>query len=397
MSRTYVEQSQISATTQGDVNDYLTPSGGGTNLLADLNLIRTQIRKIIDTTGHWTDDPQLTIQDINMMLSPGGTLATSDVAVNGNLSLTQAGTTLNLSTPPDTTTFAALFGATSIVGAINSAASNGYAYYRKGYVSGAAVDGSGILDISSVGSLRSGWDVSKDISVYLNGALLGDGDFTVVDSHTLQFTSPSPIAATDVIGITLPNSDGTPVGTPYTPPPAVVMGGDTSGDSNASLVVGIRGRELSSNAPADGAFYKWNSESSQWVPVVGADDVIVIFGAASLNDGSGSQALIPGVGGFGGTSSFALSIPMTFNGTVVSMAARHASVVGDSVTYDVVKNGTTPLSMTTVVVGNNDGGDTTLLAGNSFSAGDNIGVRCSYTSIGQLEPYVTVTVVLRRT
>lgn len=64
--------------------------------------------------------------------------------------------------------------------------------YTKGFFYGSSQDGSGNIDVSSIGPLVNGYDEESDVDVYLNGQLLTAGtgnDYTVPTSTTIHFNN----------------------------------------------------------------------------------------------------------------------------------------------------------------------------------------------------------------
>lgn len=395
-NRTYVEQGQIAATYDTDVDDRLpiVDPGRESSLLADLNLIRTQIRKVIKMDGHWLDEPQLTLDDLNIALSSGNTLNAGSIAAEG-LSITQAGTTLNLSNPQDTAAYANLFGSSTIVGSLNELLAESYAFYRKGYLMGDAVDASGMLNFSAIGSLRSGWDSDRDISVYLNGVLLFTNDYTVIDAQTIQFVGIT-LRNDDIIGIVLPNSDGSPTGMTYVPPPSVNLTGDVIGDSIASTVAKIRNRNVSAQAPNQGDIYAWDSGTSAWIPKQ-LPVSFSIFGAENLTTGMTPQYLIPGTGGVGNASSLPIAFPCPFTGSITGIKAYHALPNPDyEITYT-IKNGAGSVAL--CVVPANESASTlesVIIDSPVISVGDPISVTCSYAADLSLTVGVTLVISIQQ-
>ena len=179
----------------------------------------------------------------------------------------------NLATTADSANYSFVFGSGSLVESILSAKYDGYAYYRKGFLHGSNITASGTLDVTSIGTLRPGWNDERDVDLFYNGMLLNDGsavtgDYEFLDDHTVLFNSESvgPFEAGDIISVVIKNSNGAPYGMSYVPPPAVTMGGDVTGDSNSSTVVRIRNRVISSAGPSDGDVYIFNSSENQWNP-----------------------------------------------------------------------------------------------------------------------------------
>jgi hypothetical protein len=179
----------------------------------------------------------------------------------------------NLATTTDSANYSFVFGSGSLVESILNAKYDGYAYYRKGFLFGSNITASGTLDVTSIGTLRPGWDDERDVDLFYNGMLLNDGsaitgDYEFIDDHTVLFNSASvgPFESGDIISVVIKNSNGAPYGMAYVPPPAVTMGGDVTGDSNSSTVVRIRSRAISSVGPSDGDVYIFNSSQNQWNP-----------------------------------------------------------------------------------------------------------------------------------
>ena len=392
--RTYVEQSQISRTDDADITDRLN-TAYPTNLSEDLNLVRTQIRKIIDLDGRWLDDPKLTLNKLNDSLSPGNTLQAGNISAEG-LTVTQGGVALNLSTTPDAAAYKTLFGSNTIVGSLNELLAESYAFYRKGYLTGSAVDLTGKLNFSSIGSLRTGWNANRDISVYLNGTLLFTNDYEIIDSSTVKFNVDIEIQANDIIGFVIPNSGGAPAGVPYLPPPAVTMLGDIIGDSTSSTVAKIRNRSVSAQAPAQGDVYAWVAASNEWLPRQPAPSVS-IFGAGTLASGITAQHLAPGTGGVGATSSLPIGLPFTMPGTIVGIKAYHAVPTNHEVTY-IVKNGVTEAAMCIVAAGANDSAiENVIIESSTISIGDPIKIVCSYGADVPLTVGVTLVLTFQPT
>jgi len=392
--RTYVEQSQISRTYEADITDRLSTAQPA-NLSEDLNLVRTQIRKIIDLDGRWLDDPKLTLNEINVSLSPGNTLNAGNISAEG-LTVTQGGVVLSLSTAPDAAAYAALFGSNTIVGSLNELLAESYAFYRKGYLIGNAVDWTGKLNFSSIGSLRAGWNANRDISVYLNGTLLFTNDYEIIDSSTVKFNDDIEIQTNDIIGIVIPNSDGAPSGVSYQPPPAVTMLGDVIGDSTSSTVAQIRNRSISAQAPVQGDVYTWVAASATWVPKQPAPS-ISIFGAGTLASGITAQHLAPGIGGVGVTSSLPIGLPFTIPGTIIGIKAYHAAPTNHEVTYT-VKNGATEAAMCIVAAGANDSvTENVIIESSAISIGDPISVVCSYSTDTSLTVGATLVLTFQPT
>lgn len=78
------------------------------------------------------------------------------------------------------------------------------AEYAKGYFYGSAQDGSGNINVASIGTLITGYDAESDVDVYLNGQLLTAGatnDYTVPTNTTIHFNTT--LNPDDVITIRL--------------------------------------------------------------------------------------------------------------------------------------------------------------------------------------------------
>jgi hypothetical protein len=194
----------------------------------------------------------------------------------------------NLATINDPSNYNYVFGTGSLVESILSAKYDGYSYYRKGFLFGSNVSISGTLDVSSIGTLRPGWNDERDTDIYYNGIMLNDGsaitgDYEFIDNHTvlLNTTSVGPIVGGDIITVVIKNADGAPYGMSYVPPPAVTMGGDVSGDSNSATVTRIRNRVVSPAGPTNGDIYIFNAYQNQWVP--SGSIVTALFAGSGLN------------------------------------------------------------------------------------------------------------------
>ena len=194
----------------------------------------------------------------------------------------------NLATINDPSNYNYVFGTGSLVESILSAKYDGYSYYRKGFLFGSNVSISGTLDVTSIGTLRPGWNDERDADIYYNGILLNDGsaitgDYEFIDSHTVLFntTSVGPVVGGDIITVVIKNADGAPYGMSYVPPPAVTMGGDVSGDSNSATVTRIRNRVVSPVGPTNGDIYIFNAYQNQWVP--SGSIVTALFAGSGLN------------------------------------------------------------------------------------------------------------------
>lgn len=238
--------------------------------------------------------------DQNMIINSLHSNADLSLSATDNLLLSANGGTYSLATPTDVTNYPAVFGNSSLVGAVLEAKSEGYAYYRKGYLLAGNIDINGNLDITSVGTMRPGWSDERDIDIYVNGVLQHRhhsenlaSDFYMVDDHTIHFNDYENFTSDEVVTIIVKNSNGAPFGTGYIPPPAVTMVGDVIGDSNSSTVARIRSRTVSSVAPNDGDVYAWNFAANQWVPTA-------ISAASGTPGGTNSQIQFNDNDSFGG-------------------------------------------------------------------------------------------------
>jgi hypothetical protein len=62
--------------------------------------------------------------------------------------------------------------------------------YSKGYLYGSSQDGSGNVNVSSIGTLVNGYDAESDVDVFLNGQLLtAEDDYTVPTNTTIHFNN----------------------------------------------------------------------------------------------------------------------------------------------------------------------------------------------------------------
>jgi hypothetical protein len=93
MSKTYVFQDQITGSFSDEINDNVNLVHGRKTLLDDLNILRTQIRKVLNSGGTWTDTPPLDLQEINArftgsltlnILTGSSALFHNDLNVDGN-------------------------------------------------------------------------------------------------------------------------------------------------------------------------------------------------------------------------------------------------------------------------------------------------------------------------
>jgi cytoskeletal protein CcmA (bactofilin family) len=107
-----------------------------------------------------------------------------EMLATGNINLSANGQAFSLAAAGDQAAFEAEFGVgTSLVSAIVSAASGGN--FKKGSFDATA--GQALLDFSSLGALRAGYDAEKDLDVYLNGVLLvASDDYALSNDHTVS-------------------------------------------------------------------------------------------------------------------------------------------------------------------------------------------------------------------
>ena len=107
-----------------------------------------------------------------------------EMLATGNINLSANSQAFSLAAAGDQAAFEAEFGVgTSLVSAIVSAASGGN--FKKGSFDATA--GQALLDFSSLGALRPGYDAEKDIDVYLNGVLLvASDDYALSNDHTVS-------------------------------------------------------------------------------------------------------------------------------------------------------------------------------------------------------------------
>lgn len=371
MSGIHVYQTQITGSLSDEISDDVNLAITGGTLLDDLNGLRTQIKKVLNPGGSWTETPLLDLHGINAMFTGSlhvNLLTASAGYIDGNLTavggfsgsltrladgtsylvagnsidivtgskgeitvsvdhnalikmlnsdtdlsfsavddmlLSANGGTYSLASPTDATNYPTVFGASTLVSAILEAKSEGYAYYRKGYLIGGNIDVGGNLDITSIGTMRPGWNDERDIDVYVNGVLQHhhhaenlESDFYMVDDHTIHFNDYENINSSDIVTVVVKNSNGAPFGTGYIPPPAVTMVGDVEGDSNSSTVTRIRSRTVSSVTPNDGDVYTWNFVANQWVPTA-------ISATSGTPGGRNMQIQFNDNGSFGGGAGLA--------------------------------------------------------------------------------------------
>jgi hypothetical protein len=93
MSKTYVFQDQITGSFLDEINDNVNLVSGRATLVDDLNILRTQIRKVLNGAGTWTDTPPLDLHEIHArftgsltlnILTGSHALFHNDLNVNGN-------------------------------------------------------------------------------------------------------------------------------------------------------------------------------------------------------------------------------------------------------------------------------------------------------------------------
>jgi len=107
-----------------------------------------------------------------------------ELQVGGDLGLMANGSKFNFANSGNQTSFEGQFGlGVSVIEAIVAAASGGN--FKKGAIDATA--GQALLDFSSVGALRAGYDAEKDVDVYLNGVLLAaSADYSLSNDHTVS-------------------------------------------------------------------------------------------------------------------------------------------------------------------------------------------------------------------
>ena len=116
-------------------------------------------------------------------LAVSGSSGAVKLSVGGDLGLQANGSKFNFAASGDQAAFELEFGAVSIISAIVAAASGGN--FKKGSIDATA--GQALLDFSSVGTLRPGYDAEKDVDVYLNGVLLASSDdYALSNDHTVS-------------------------------------------------------------------------------------------------------------------------------------------------------------------------------------------------------------------
>jgi len=227
--------------------------------------------------------------DESMMTNALNSNTDLSLSATHDLLLSANGGTYSLASPTDATNYPAVFGTSTLVSAILEAKSEGYAYYRKGYLTGENIDVAGNLDITSIGTMRPGWNDERDIDIYINGVLQHrhhtenlESDFYMVDDHTIHFNDYESIIIDDVVTVVVKNSNGAPFGTGYVPPPAVTMVGDVVGDSNSSTVTRIQNKTVSGVSPNDGDTYMWSSSQNMWIPTASRKNAKIISTSESL-------------------------------------------------------------------------------------------------------------------
>lgn len=106
--------------------------------------------------------------------------------------------------------------------------------YAKGYFLGAVQDGSGNINVSTVGTLVNGYDPESDVDVYLNGQLLTAGaanDYTVPANNVIHFNTT--LNPDDVVTVKLLTTGSSAVGSNGN------ANSYTTTFTNASLVGGV--------------------------------------------------------------------------------------------------------------------------------------------------------------
>lgn len=92
-AKTFVFQDQITGSFGSEINDNVNLMAGSTTLLDDLNGLRTQLRKVLNTEGSWKDTPPLDLHEINArftgsltlnLLTASLGLFSSDLSIDGN-------------------------------------------------------------------------------------------------------------------------------------------------------------------------------------------------------------------------------------------------------------------------------------------------------------------------
>ena len=135
-------------------------------------------------------------------LAVSGSSGAVELSVGGDLGLQANGSKFNFAASGNQTAFEGQFGlGVSVIEAIVAAASGGN--FAKGALTTTA--GQASLDFTSVGVLRSGYDVETSLDVFLNGVLLvGTDDYTLTNDHVLQLAYN--FSAGDVVTIIIRNA-----------------------------------------------------------------------------------------------------------------------------------------------------------------------------------------------
>lgn len=125
-----------------------------------------------------------------------------ELLVGGDLGISANSSKFNFANSGNQATFEGQFGAgVSVIEAIVAAASG--ANFAKGAI--AATPAQASLDFTSVGVLRSGYDVETSLDVFLNGVLLvGTDDYTLTNDHVLLLAYN--FSAGDVVTIIIRNA-----------------------------------------------------------------------------------------------------------------------------------------------------------------------------------------------
>ena len=146
--------------------------------------------------------------------------------------------------------------------------------YQKGFVLGSAQDGSGNIDLSSIGTLVPGYNAEADIDVFVNGQLLAaPDDYNMISSTVVHISTT--LSSTDIVTVRMLTNSSTPGGiyTPGAPSTSIQFndGGSFGGSSALTFDKTTNTVTAHDVVPASDSSYSLGSANKRWSNVYTGD------------------------------------------------------------------------------------------------------------------------------